>query len=129
MNLDEDALQACADLVGRTGATGLQFGYLHDDVPPDQAGWYAHAQYRGARITVDDQRGPIEAADALCRRLLVGAKCVHCSKLVALSDDGAVAYDSTLVDGTRWTAEEAARAGQCRWRRVGPRWARGCEPT
>jgi len=44
VNLDEDALIAAADLVGRTGATGFEIGYLHDDVPAEKAGWYAHAQ-------------------------------------------------------------------------------------
>lgn len=128
MNLDQDAVSACADLVGRTGATGLEVGYLHDDVPPEQAAWYAHAQFRGARITTDGHRDPIEAMDALCRRILAGAMC-RCGKLVALSDDSAVAFDGTLVDGTRWTAEDARGAGQCRWRRLGPRWVRGCETT
>ncbi|HYS41156.1 MAG TPA: hypothetical protein VEO01_36540 [Pseudonocardiaceae bacterium] len=127
MNLDQDAVTACADLVGRTGATNFTIGYLHDDVPPDQAAWYAHAQFRGARITIDDQPGPVEAADALCRRLLDGAKC-RCGRLVTLSDSGAVAYDSTMADGSTWTVEQARRAGQCRWRRIGARWEPNC-PT
>jgi hypothetical protein len=125
--IDQDAVTACADLVGRTGATGLEIGYLNDD-PPHL--WYAHAQFRGARISVEDQPGPVEAADALCRRLLAGAQCQHCHGLVALSDDGAFAYRSaTMVNGRKWTAEEAAAAGQCRWRRMGDRWVRGCEVT
>lgn len=129
IGIDEDAIKACADLVGRTGATNFQIGYLHDDVPADQAGWYAHAQYRGARIGAEDQAGPVEAADALCRRLLSGAQCFHCKKLVTLSDHGVVAFDRRLVDGTFWSAQAAARAGQCRWHRAGPRWVRGCEAT
>lgn len=128
VDLDDDAITACADLVGRTGATNFEIGYLHDNVPVDQAGWYAHAQYRGARIGVEDKPGPVEAADALCRRLLTGAQCFHCKKLVSLSDHGAVAYNSHLTDGSFWTVQAAAQAGQCRWRRVGPRWVRGCEP-
>jgi hypothetical protein len=129
LELDEDALRACADLVGRTGAKGFQIGYLHEGVPPEQAGWFAHAQYQGARIGVEDKTGPVEAAEALCRRLLTGAQCFHCKRLVALSDHGAIAYNSHLADGTEWTVEQAAKAGQCRWRRVGPRWVRGCETT
>lgn len=124
--MDDDAIVACADLVGRTGATAFQIGYLHDDVPVEQAGWFAHAQFRGARISVEDHRGPVEAAEALCRRLLTGAKC-RCGRLVALSDEGAIAFDGHLADGSRWTTEQAAAAGQCRWRRMGPRWVRGCE--
>lgn len=125
--LDEDAITALADLAGRTGARQLQIGYLHDDVPVQEAGWYAHAQYKGARITVDDQPGPVEAADALARRLLDGAKCMTCGGLVTLSDEGAMAYNTPLVDGSPWTVEQAAAAGLCRWRRVGPRWERGCQ--
>ena len=128
MNLDEDAVKACADLVGRTGATEFQIGYLHDNVPADQAGWYAYASYKGARITVEDQPGPVEAADALSRRLLAGARCTHCHGLVALSDQGAFAFGkATLVDGSQWDAGQAAATTQCRWRRMGDRWDRGCK--
>lgn len=125
--LDGDAITACADLVARTGAKEFKIGYLHDNVPPEQAAWYAHAQYRGARIGVENHRGPTEAADALSQRLLTGAQCFHCKKLVALSDHGAMAFDTTLVDGTPWTKEQAAKAGQCRWRRMAARWVRGCD--
>lgn len=123
---EADAMKACVDLVGRTGATGFEIGFLHDGVPIDQAGWYAHAQYKGARITTQNHPGPIEAADALARRLLNGAKC-RCGRLVALSDRGAMAHEAHLADGSFWTAQQAAAAGQCRWRRFGPRWERGCE--
>jgi hypothetical protein len=125
LDLDDDALVATVDLVGRTGARGLQFGYLNDDVPIDQADWWAHAEYKGTRISVEHHAGPLEALDALARRLLTGARC-KCGKLVALSDQGAVAFNCHLVDGTRWTSEQAAAAGQCRWRRLGPKWERGC---
>lgn len=126
--LDDDATVAAADLVGRTGATQFKIGYLHDDVPPEEAGWYAHAQYRGARITVEDQPGPAEAADALARRLLTGAKCYHCGGLVTLSDDSAFAFHrARTVDGVRWDIEQSAAAGWCRWRRIGNRWEGGCE--
>lgn len=127
IDLDGDAIKACADLVGRTGATDFEIGYLHDDVPVEKAGWYAHAQYRGTRLTVQDQAGPVQAADALCHRILTGGQCFHCKRLVALSDEGAVAFESRLVDGTPWSVKAAAKAGQCRWRRIGPRWVRGCE--
>lgn len=125
MNLDEDALMAAADLVGRTGAKEFQIGYLNDD-PPHQ--WYAHASYKGTRITEDDHKGPIEAAEALARRLLTGGKCTKCGGLIALSGDGAFAYTSaTLTDGTKWTAKDAKAAKQCRWTRMGRRWEAGCQ--
>ncbi len=124
----DDVVIACADLVGRAGARGFEIGYLHDDVPVELAGWYAHAQYRGARIQVADQPGPAQAADALARRILTGAKC-RCGRLASLSPDGAIAYsDTAMADGTRWTVQEARAAGQCLWRRRGQRWEPSCPP-
>ncbi|MGW5259652.1 hypothetical protein ACWEQG_01675 [Microbispora sp. NPDC004025] len=123
-----DAGYAAIELVGRTGASNLEIGYLHDGVPLEEAGWYAHAQYRGARITAEDHTSPAAALEALARRLLTGGKCTHCGGLVALTDRGALAYaTSTLVDGTPWNVEQAREAGQCRWRRIGRTWKRGCE--
>lgn len=128
--MDEDAVIAAVELVGRTGAREMEMGYIHDDVPSEEAGWYAHAQYRGARITAEDHRGPVEAAEALARQLLDGALCTHCRGLVALSDAGAMVYPgSARTDGTTWTAEavaEVAARPQCRYRRIGKRWVRGC---
>lgn len=120
-----EAVIACADLVGRAGARGFQIGYLHDDVPVELAGWYAYAQYQGARITESDHVGPAEAAEALARRLLTGAKC-RCGRLVALSRDGARAFNSVLADGSRFTVEDAQRVGQCLWVRQGRRWEPSC---
>jgi hypothetical protein len=100
----EDAVIACADLVGRCGAREFEIGYLHDDVPVAEAGWYASAFYQGARITVDDQTHPALAAEGLALRLLDGAIC-RCTRPVA---------SATAQDG-------------CRWRRVGRRWEPGCD--
>lgn len=102
--VNDDILFACVDLVGRAGASDFQIGYLHDDVPVEEAGWYAYAQYKGARITVEGHRSPTGAALALAERLLRGATC-RCRQPVTLSD------------------------GQpgCRWRLVGQRWEPGCD--
>lgn len=130
MNLDEDALIAAADLVGRTGAKGFEIGFVHDDVPVEEAAWYAHAQYQGARITEEGHTGPVQAAEALARRLLEGGKCTKCGGLVALSSRGAVVYPgSKLSDGTPWGVPEARAARQCRWTRMGDRWVAGCLRT
>jgi hypothetical protein len=128
--MDEDAAVAACDLVGRTGARKLQVGYLHEDVPAEDAGWYAHAQYRGARVTEEDHRGPVEAVEALARRLLTGAKC-RCGRLAALTDDGAIAYPgAVLADGTVWDEAAILAAGQCRWTRMGRKWQPSCpEPV
>lgn len=120
---DADALIACVDLVGRTGAKDFQIGYLHDDVPVAEAAWYAHAQYQGARITAQDHPSPALAAEALARRLLDGGRCTHCNGLIALSSAGAMFYPGRqMTDGSRWTDAKHT----CRWRRVGQAWVRGC---
>jgi len=124
---DGDAVKACADLVGRTGATSFECGFAREGVPSDQAGWYAAAMFKGGRITAEDKASPAEACDALAARLLSGAQCQHCGKLVTMSPAGAVARDATLVDGRKWTAAEQAEAGLCRWARDGARWERGCK--
>jgi hypothetical protein len=122
----ETRVVAAADLCGRAGARQFQIGYLHEDVPAHEAGWFAHAQFRGARITAEDHSSPGDAAEALALKLLTGARCA-CGKLVQLTPGGALAFRRPrMADGTTWTAEEAAAAGQCRWRRVGPRWYKGC---
>lgn len=102
--MNDDVLVACAALVGRAGAKGFQIGYIRDDVPVEEAGWYAHAEYQGARIMVDERRSPVEAAFALAQRLLTGATC-RCRRPVTLSDS---------QDG-------------CRWRLVGQQWEPGCD--
>lgn len=123
---DRNQVLACADLVGRAGARQFEIGYLHDDVPVEEAGWYCHAMYRGARLQVENQPGPAAAASALAQKLLTGAKC-RCGRLVALRRGEAFAFFTTrLADGTQWTAGEAASAGQCLWRLVGDRWEPSC---
>lgn len=127
-DLDNDAVVAATDLVGRTGARELQVGRLHDGVPPEQAAWYATATYQGAKVTVEDQPGPQEALEGLAERLLTGAQCQHCGGLIALHDDGAIGFPGAhRPDGTVWTEEQIEAAGQCRWRRRGPRWEPGCQ--
>lgn len=101
--MNSDTIIACADLVGRSGAKDFQIGYLHDDVPVEEAGWYAHASYKGARLMAQDHRSPTSAALALSERLLRGAAC-RCGQPVTLTDT----------------------APGCRWRLMGQRWEPGC---
>lgn len=102
--LNEDAVIALVDLAGRAGAKDLEIGFLHDDVPMEEAGWYATAHYQGARLTVEDHRSPGSAAFALAERLLTEATC-RCSRSVSLADDGQ----------------------GCHWRLMGRRWEPGCD--
>lgn len=105
---DQDALNAGLHLIERTGAMQTEIGYLNDDVPADQADWYAHAQYFGARITSEHHIGPVEAVEGLARRLLDGGLCAFCGQIVSLGD----------FPGKR-----------CRWTRNGDQWVRGCAAT
>lgn len=102
--MNSDVVVACADLAARAGARDFEIGHLRDDVPVEEAGWYAIASYQGARIMVDEHRSPSAAALALAERLLDGATC-RCRRPVALNDD---------LPG-------------CRWRLVGQRWEPGCD--
>lgn len=103
--LDEDAMFAALDLIERTGAKEAQLGFLHDDVPVEEMAWYAHAQYHGARVSTENHPGPVEAVEALARRLLEGGTCAWCGEKVTLGP----------YPGKR-----------CKWTRNGKRWERGC---
>lgn len=120
-----ERLIAAVDLIGRTGAREYQGGYLHDDVPIAEAGWWAHAEYGGQRVIVDNEADPIDATEKLALKLLNGGKCA-CGKVASSDPAGIMAYDQTMADGTTWTKEQQAAAGVCTWRRVGPRWVQGC---
>jgi hypothetical protein len=130
-DLDTDAVVAAVDLVGRAGATNFEIGWLNDEDDPVYAErgaeWWCKAQYRGTRIDVEGFARPDDAATALAVRILTGAKC-RCGRLVRLhGDDAAFAHlDVAMADGTRWTAQEAAAAGQCEWRRDGAKWQPSC---
>lgn len=140
--LQKDKVIAAADLVGRAGAVKFQIGYIESDLrgelPADDeqvalddalasaVTWYAHAQYRGARIIAENHSSPGDAAEALARRLLTGARC-SCGKLVALQAGGAIAYQRpVMADGSTFPITEAVKDGQCRWTRHGARWEREC---
>lgn len=112
--LDMDAVVAVADLVKRSGAKEFEIGYLHDDVPIDAAGWYAHAKYRGARLTCDDQPSPQHAADGLAATLLDGGRCRYCGA-------------KTSSAPTEFGRYEGGDPGPCVWRRDGARWLSGCK--
>lgn len=103
-DLNSDVVVACVDLTARAGARDFEIGYLHDDVPPSEAGWWASAGYQGTKIMTEDHSSPEAAALALAQRLLSGATC-RCGKAVHITD---------------------ARSG-CRWRLVANRWEPGCD--
>jgi hypothetical protein len=109
--MDEDAVMACVELVGRTGAKDFEIGYLRDEeteghpVAIEDAGWYAKCTVQGHILAAEEAQGPSEAADGLSRRILTGGQCTHCKQTI------------TLKSGPG-----------CRWRRMGSHWERGCIP-
>lgn len=125
--LDYDRLDAAVSLIGRTGATELQFGHLNDPVEDRDAfaergpQWWAHARYSGTRITAEDHADPIEAIEALALRLLRAGRCAWCGNAVTLDGVPEDVVGVRLADGTT--------LGTCRWRRDGNRWDRGCTTT
>lgn len=102
MELNEDIVIACADLVGRAGASDFEVGQLNED--PENPGWWAKASFRGTRIIRDGHPTPEAACLALATRLLSGATC-RCLKPVTLDD----------------------RTEGCRWRLVGQSWEPSCD--
>ncbi len=124
--VDEKRLFAATDLVTRTGSVGFEIGYLNDDVPAEDADWWAAALYKGARITTEHHKGPVEAAEALAVKLLTGARC-KCGKLVNIAGIGAFAFrNPVMADGKPFPVAEAAAAGQCKWEIAGTRWESAC---
>lgn len=104
---DEDAIFACTSLVARSGAVGVEIGFLYADVPIEKADWYAVAKYRGAKIMSEHHTSPSRAAEGLARRVLNGGRCMHCKGAVTLSGKPG--------------------KGVCAWWRNGRVWVRGCE--
>jgi hypothetical protein len=98
---DTDALFAAVELVGRTGAKGLEVGYLHEDVPVDQAAWYATAQYQGAKVFVENHTGPVEAVEDLAAQLMEGGLCTNCNRQVSLTKH-AFLYCRYVRQGRSW---------------------------
>lgn len=128
IRMDEDALVASVDVIGRTGARDLEFGHTGDDHSAlADVTWWAVCSYQGTRLMVEDHPNPVAALEALATRVLTGGMCTHCRGLIALSDDGAIAFDGHLLDGSPMTRERAEAMPQCRWHREGKRWVRGCE--
>jgi len=107
-DMDTDAFDAGIELIGRAGAKAFEVGYVHENVPVEDAGWYAMAQWNGVKIMVDKRTGPVEAIEALARKVLNGSVCTHCGQPISLSGD---------------------REGICRWTRRGDSWVRGCVET
>lgn len=83
----------------------LQTALANGEKHVELADWWATATYRGTKVTVEHQPGPVEALDKLTRRLLDGGTCLGCGQRVSLY---------------------SRRAG-CLWTRRGDQWVRSCD--
>lgn len=111
------AIVAAAGLVGRSGGKAFNVGYLDETPRMEDARWWASAEYRGAKVIIDEQQSPALACELLARRILEGGRCAHCRQRVTLKQVRSSFGNFNVAGGTR----------HCRWFRVGPRWFRGCE--
>lgn len=122
-DLELDPIVAVTDLALRTGATSSEIGFLDDEDDPIESRdpmyprWWIKVYFKTTKVSktgkrvpaattiiVENYRSPDEAADAMARKLLVGAECQHCLKPVTINDTPG-----------------------CRWYRTKDRWMRGCE--
>lgn len=92
-DLDKDMVAHTVEAIGRTGAVSLEIGWL-DDTPPHR--WYATAQYRGAKVSCDNQPDIVAAVLGLYAMLAAGGECTGCGHIIAL-DQGV----EGLKDGAR----------------------------
>lgn len=113
---DMDRLIAAYDVIGRCGARDFEVGY--DDEEPEGHQWYAEVEiqvgperFRTEKVT--RQTEPVQAAEKLARRLLNGATCTHCGKVMSLVNPIMVGVPFDI----------------CAWIREGKRWERGCRDS
>jgi hypothetical protein len=120
-----DANIAAQNLISRTGALNVEIAYYGDDDELSGAYWAASVRYQGTRIGVEAQPGPVQALEALVARLMHGAVCMGCSKLIAINDEP-VPVPASLVDGYVYDRTRAEKLGICHWTRQGRRWVPEC---
>jgi len=88
---------ALTDLIGRTGATDLELGYLSDTEP---YGWWAKANYAGRRLYVEHHAVADLALVDLARRIVDGGTCLRCERTVTFgyTRDGYCSRTLTMRD-------------------------------
>jgi len=100
----EEATQATADLVRRSGATAFECGYLYDVPRVEDQGWYASAHFGERQMRVEG-RDPVDACMALALELLDNTLCRRCGRPITVFG----------ADGEF-----------CVWRLAGAHWRSGC---
>jgi hypothetical protein len=106
---ERNRLLAATDVLGRSGATGLEIGHLDNDVPSPLARWFATIQWQGVKVTAEDHASPLAAVEDLLTKVLVGGGCVKCRRLITLPDQPSAGFPEV-----------------CTWARHGDMWVPGC---
>lgn len=103
---------ALTHLADRAGARDLEVGYLHDDVPIEEAAWWARVGYQGAHLTSENHASPGDAALGLATKIIEGSLC-RCRRRAS----------TILAEG----ASDGQGGEICRWTLIEDRWTPGCD--
>lgn len=109
--VDDPRFTAAIDLIGRTGARGLQIRYSDDEQPIVWMAVIGHRDGHEAAAGLD----PLTAVMRLLDEVVDGGRCVHCRRVSGVSDD--------------WTREQPLAEQIC-WYVYDPelqRFRRSCE--
>lgn len=106
---DEQRVLAAADVIGRSGARGLEIGFLDEDVPSHLARWYATASFKGARVSADEHTSPANAAEELAWKVLDGGLCTKCKRKIGLAGH----TSRELTDRCAWSRHGACWVPAC----------------
>jgi hypothetical protein len=106
----QEALADAIKMVGRTGATSIEIGYLNEEAATmADAEWWAKAKYKGAVITTQETHpDPLLAVLELQSRVTKDAACAQCGRRID------------------WGGR---RRRFCWWSMQNGRWEPGCQAT
>lgn len=76
-SIDPDLLIAAMEMIGRTGAEGIQVRYSDD---PEPVVWMAIAGFKDGHYSCSAGITPLQAILKLCDELIDGGICRHCHK-------------------------------------------------
>jgi hypothetical protein len=70
-------MTALVGLLGRSGATETEIGYLEDEAPER---WWARARYQGRQVITEDHAGPSFALFDLATQVVHRGRCRRCAR-------------------------------------------------
>ena len=102
--IEQKAVLAAADLVGRSGARRFEFGYLNAQglaFERDGPMWWASAIFKGRRLGVEGQPSPGMACTLLVGQIIDGGQCTKCGEVSTVSGDGPCVWTFD-AETSRW---------------------------